>query len=471
VALPPELRRELLAILGEDGFFDDPVHRKVYDSDAYPHDRHRPDAIALPRTRQEVIELVRCCRRHDIPIAPRGAGTGLSGGAVPLEGGVQVGLARMRKILEIDSFQRLARVEPGVVNLELSRAAAGCGLHFAPDPSSQVACTLGGNFAGNSGGPHCLKYGVTLPHVLGAEIVTPEGDLLRLGGDHDAGEGADLLGLYIGSEGTGGIVVELTLRLVPLAPAVATFLVVFETIHDAATAVSRLVARGIVPAALELIDQMMMRAVEDAFGFGFPVDAGAVLIIEIDGPHEAMPVEGRRIEETCRQCGCRQFRTARDEEERAQLWKARKHAFGAVGRISPNFATQDGVVPRSELPRICEFLQEAGERHGVTVGVVLHAGDGNLHPVLLYDERDEDSVRRALAASRAIIAECVRLGGSPTGEHGIGLEKREFLPLVFGPWEMQLQGQLREALDPTGLCNPGKVLPSGGCGEIGRAAR
>lgn len=462
MTLPPGLGRELSAILGKDGFFDDPIHRRVYDSDAYPHEHLAPAAVALPRTVEQVQEVVRACRRHDVSFTPRGAGTGLSGGALPLDGGLQIGLARMHRILDIDPFERVARVEAGVVNLDLKKAAARHGLTFAPDPSSESACTLGGNFAGNSGGPHCLKYGVMLPHVLGAKIVTPEGELLELGGRWDPGEGLDLLALLVGSEGTGGIVVELTLRLVPLEPARSTFLAVFETIDDAASAVSRLVARGIVPAALELVDRVMMQAVEEAYGFGFPVDAGAVLLIEIDGPEAAMPVEAQRIEEICRKKGCREFRTARSDTERAQLWKARKHAFGAVGRLSPNYATQDGVVPRAEIPRICEFIYETARRHGVTVGVVLHAGDGNLHPALFYDERDDESVEAAMKASGEIIGACIELGGSPTGEHGVGLEKREFLPLIYGPTEMAAQADIRDALDPTGRCNPGKVLPGEG---------
>ena len=465
--LSPLARSELRAILGRDGFFDDPTHRRIYDADAYAFDHLTPDAVALPRNVHEVVEVLRCCRRHEIPFAPRGAGTGLSGGCLTLGGGLQIGLARMRRILQIDPFQRLARVEPGVINLELSRAAAEHGLGFAPDPSSQAACTLGGNFAGNSGGPHCLKYGVMLPHVLGAKVITPEGELLEVGGEYDAGLGVDHLGMLVGSEGTAGIVVELTLRLTPVAPGLATLLVVFETIAEAAAAVSRMIALGIVPAALELIDQVMMRAVEEAFGFGFPVDAGAVLLIEIDGPLEGIDSEEERITEVCHEMHCREIRTARDEDERALLWKARKHAFGAVGRISPNYATQDGVVPRVEIPSICEFIYDTARRNELTVGVVLHAGDGNLHPALFYDERDGDSVERALRASGEILRRCIELGGSPTGEHGVGMEKREFLPLIFGPMEMDAQAQIRGAYDPTGLCNPGKVLPQGGgCQEL-----
>ena len=472
MALTREQRRQLVAILGEDGVLDDPTHRRIYDGDAYTLDRFTPDAIVLPREQDQVLEVVRWCNRHQIPYAPRGAGTGLSGGCLTLRGGLQIGLARMRRILEIDPFLRVARVEPGVVNLDLGIAAAAHGLTFAPDPSSQAACTLGGNFAGNSGGPHCLKYGVTLPHILGATVVTPEGELLKLGGRHDPGPGVDLLGLLVGSEGTAGLAVELTLRLTPLPKAVRTLLAVFPTVTAAAHSVSRVIARGVIPAAMELIDAVMIRAVERAFQLGFPQDAGAVLLIELDGAAEDLPAQERVVEEVCRQYGCRQLEVAKNERERALLWKARKHAFGAVGRISPDYATQDGVVPRAMVPAICDFIADAARRYGLTVGVVLHAGDGNIHPAILYDRRDADSVERALRVGGEILQACIDMGGSPTGEHGVGMEKREFLPLIFSADEMDAQRQIREALDSTGLCNPLKVLPTGGeCAELRVAGR
>ncbi len=472
MALDSKQKRQLAAIVGKDGVLDDPTHRRVYDGDAYTLDRFTPDAIVLPRTKEQVAKIVRWCNENRIPFAPRGAGTGLSGGCLTIQGGLQIGLARMSSVLEVDPLQRLARVQPGVVNLELGKLVAAHGLTFAPDPSSQAACTLGGNFAGNSGGPHCLKYGVTLPHVLGATVVTPEGEFLKVGGTHDPGPGVDLLGLLVGSEGTAGLAVELTVRLTPLAPAVRTLLAVFSTIADAARSVSRIVARGIVPAAMELIDAVMIRALEAAFHLGFPQGAGAVLLIEIDGPAEDLPEQEETIGEICRQCACQELNVARDESERALLWRARKNAFGAVGRISPNYATQDGVVPRAMVPSICEFIADTARRHELTVGVVLHAGDGNIHPAILYDRRDPDSVERALMAGGEILKACIDMGGSPTGEHGVGLEKREFLPLIFSEDEMDAQRQIRDALDQTGLCNPLKVLPTGaGCVELRVAGR
>jgi glycolate oxidase len=378
----------------------------------------------------------------------------------------------MRSILSIDPLQRTARVEPGVVNLELSRAAAAHGLEYAPDPSSQAACTLGGNFAGNSGGPHCLKYGVTLPHVLGARVVTPQGEIVELGGECDAGMGVDQLGLLVGSEGTAGVVVELCVRLVPLASARRTMLASFDSIEDAARTVSEAVAAGILPAALELIDRVMLEALRQAFDMRFPEETAATLLIELDGAGSSVEHESERVREFCSRNGARELRVARDEAERAALWKARKHAFGAVGRISPNYATQDGVVPRARLPEICGFIQECARRHALRIGVVVHAGDGNLHPAILYDERDADSVDRALLACGEILERCIDLGGSPTGEHGVGMEKREFLPRVYGPDEMEAQAEIKRALDPSALCNPHKVLPGGTvCRELRVAGR
>lgn len=472
MSLSPSARRELVAICGADAVLDDPTHRRVYARDGYALDRIVPEAVVLPRSRDEVLALVRWCLRHEMPYAARGAGTGLSGGCLTPGGGIQIGLARMRGILEIDPLDRVAVVEPGVVNLQLSRAVERHGLVFAPDPSSQAACTVGGNFAENSGGPHTLKHGVTLPHVLGATLVTPEGDLLELGGRSAPGSGADLLGISVGGEGTLGIAVELTVRLTPLPAEVATFLAVFDTVADAARTVSGLVARAIVPAAMELIDRVMLRAVEEAFQFGFPLDAAAVLIIEIDGSKEDLAHEREVVRKVCHAHSARELREAHDEAERAQLWKARKHAFGAIGRMAPNYATQDGVVPRGRVPDIMEMIGETARRHGVEIGTVIHAGDGNIHPCILFDDRDEAQVDAALAASGDILVRCIDLEGTPTGEHGIGMEKREFLPLLYGRDDLEAMTALRRVFDPTGLCNPGKVLPGGGgCPELRVAGR
>ncbi len=472
MSLPATARRELAALCGDDVLLDDAVHRRVYDADGYTLHRIAPEGVLLPRTAGQVLAIVRWCVRHGVPYVARGAGTGLSGGCMTLVGGVQIGLARLRAILEVDPLDRIARVEPGVVNLQLSRAVAPHGLCFAPDPSSQAACTIGGNFAENAGGPHTLKYGVTLPHVLSATVVTPEGELATYGGRATAGPGPDLVGLSVGAEGTLGIAVELTVRLTPLPAAVTTFLATFESEADAAHAVSGIIAAGVVPAAMEMIDRIMLRAVEDAFHFGFPLDAGAVLIVELDGPLEALQHEGQLVRGVCDRHGARELRQARDEQERARLWKARKHAFGAIGRMAPNYATQDGVVPRASVPRIVQAIADAARRNGVTIGTVIHAGDGNIHPCILFDERDPAQVEAALRASGEILMACIELDGSPTGEHGVGLEKREFLPLLFGPSDLQAQDRVRAAFDPLRLCNPGKVLPgAGGCHELRVAGR
>ncbi len=470
--LPASARRDLVAILGEDAVFDDAVHRKIYDSDGYALDGVTPDAVVLPRTAVQLQQVVKWCVRHGVPYAARGAGTGLSGGCLTLGGGIQIGTSRLRRIVEVNEVDRLAVVEPGVVNLQLSQAVAHLGLQFAPDPSSQAACTIGGNFAENSGGPHTLKHGVTLPHILGATVVQPDGELAVWGGRSQPGPGVDLLGLGVGSEGTLGIAVELTVRLVPTPESVATFLAVFETEADAAHAVSGLIARAIVPAAMELIDRVMLRAVEEAFSFGFPLDAGAVLIVEVDGSARDLKHERPVVRDVLNEFGAREVREASSAEERTHLWRARKHAFGAIGRMSPNYATQDGVVPRGRVPHIVASIAQAAKRHDVVIGTVIHAGDGNIHPCVLFDERDDAQVDRALAACKDILERCLELDGSPTGEHGIGMEKREFMPLLFGPADLALMTDLRDALEPTGLCNPHKILPGASpCGELRVAGR
>lgn len=465
--LSPGRRSDLVAICGEDSVFDDPTHRRVYDSDAYSFAGIEPDAVVLPKDQETVRELVRWCLRESIPYVARGAGTGLSGGCLSSGGGIQIGTARLNRIVELDPFERWARVEPGVVNLQLDRAAAKHGLGFAPDPSSQGACTVGGNFAENSGGPHTLKLGVTLPHVLGARIVGDDGEFLELGGRHRPAAEVDLLALSVGAEGTCGIATELTLRLVPIPSSVETFLAVFDRIEDAAAAVSAMIAQGVVPAAMELIDQVMIRAVEEAFEFGFPLDADAVLLVEIDGDPLSVQHDASRARSILNDNDAREIRQAQSETERAQLWKARKHSFGAIGRMAPNYATQDGVVPRASVPDIVRKIRETSRASGIGIGTVIHAGDGNIHPCVLFDGRNEDEVERALAASYEILEECIRLEGSPTGEHGIGLEKREFLPRLFGPDDLEAMAEIRRAFDPRQLSNPDKVLPgAGGCGEL-----
>jgi glycolate oxidase len=465
--LEPSARRELVLLLGGDPLFDDPSHRRVYDADAYAFAGIQPDAIVLPSTARCVEQIVGWCHRQGIPYVARGAGTGLSGGCLTAEGGILIGTARLNRILEIDPFERVARVEPGVVNTQLNRRAARHGLSFAPDPSSQNACTVGGNFAENSGGPHTLKNGVTLPHVLGVSLVGERGRRIELGGRHLPGSGADLLALSVGSEGCAGIAVELLLRLIPLPTAVETFLIVYDELADAARSVSAMVAAGILPAAMELIDQVMLRAVEKAFSFGFPLDAGGVLIVEVDGEAESVAEDSRQLRAVCESFGAREIRQAATEAERAHLWKARKHSFGAIGRVSPNYATQDGVVPRASVPEIVRCIRETSARHDIGIGTVIHAGDGNIHPCVLFDNRKPEQVKAALAASAEILERCIELEGSPSGEHGIGLEKRGFMGRLFGFDDLAAMEEIRASFDPSGLCNPGKVLPGpGGCGEL-----
>jgi glycolate oxidase len=378
----------------------------------------------------------------------------------------------LKRIVEIDSVNRRVVVEAGVVNLDVTRAVERDGLCYAPDPSSQSACTIGGNIAENSGGPHTLKYGVTTNHVLGLDLVLSTGEMVSLGGAMEDVPGYDLVGLVVGSEGTFGIVAAATLRLIRRPEAWKTLLAVFESVDDACNAVSGIIAAAIVPAALEMMDRPIVAAVEAAYRFGFPTDAGAVLIIELDGPRAGLEEQLSRVVEVCRANRSREVRIAASEAERAALWKSRKRAFGAVGRLAPNYCTQDGVVPRTKLPDILRRITEVGARHRIRIANVFHAGDGNIHPILLYDERDDDEVRRVVVAGREILEACVALGGSITGEHGIGVEKMGELPLIFSPQDLLVMRELRAVFDPAGRCNPGKIFPTpGGCVEVTRPRR
>ncbi|GIX03730.1 MAG: FAD-binding protein [Planctomycetaceae bacterium] len=375
-------------------------------------------------------------------------------------------LTRMRRIVEVNLRDRYAIVEPGVVNVHLTQHLKGSGYHYAPDPSSQGACTLGGNFATNSGGPHTLKYGVTVNHVLGAEVVLPGGDVVQLGGVTEEIPGYDLTGLFVGSEGTLGICTKLIVRLTRDPAAYRTLLGVFETVEAATRTISQIIGAGIIPAALEMMDQGIVQALEQAFHFGFPLDAGAVLLVEVDGLEVAVEEEAQRIEALCFAGGAREVRRATSADERQRLWKCRKQAFGAIGRLSPSYCTQDGVVPRTRLPEILQFIHECGQRHGLRIVNVFHAGDGNIHPILLFDERHADEVRRVLQASEEILERCIALGGSVTGEHGIGVEKINLLSRLFTPEDIAVMRDIHDCFNPTGLCSPGKMLPtSAGCGN------
>ena len=462
----------LRTIAGDDAVIARPTELRVYECDGYTLEKNAPEVVVLPRSTEQVAQILRLLHREGIAFVPRGAGTGLSGGCLPVNAPVMIGTSRMTRIVEIDLLNRRAVVEAGVVNLSVSNAVKQHGLLYAPDPSSQMACTIGGNVAENSGGPHTLKYGVTTNHVLGVELVLPNGDIVELGGAVEDIPGYDLTGLVVGAEGTFGIVTKATLRLVRQPEAWKTLLGIFESVDDATASVSGIISAGIIPAALEMMDQLIVGAVEAAFHIGFPTDAGAVLIVELDGLAAGLDQQARRVAEICRANRARDVQVAKDEAERAALWKSRKRAFGAVGRLAPNYCTQDGVVPRTKVPDILRRITEIGQRYQLRIGNVFHAGDGNIHPIILFDERDADQVRRVLDAGREILEACVALGGSVTGEHGIGVEKIAQMPLLFTPEDLLVMSQLRRVFDPELRCNPGKIFPTpGACVETTRPHR
>ena len=454
---------DLKRIVGDDGVLSGKGERATYERDAYPLEAATPLATVLPRTTEQVSQIVRLCAREGVPFAPRGAGTGLAGGTL-CPGGVLIGVARMNRILEIDLRNRRLTAQAGVVNVELTKAVAAEGYLYAPDPSSQGASTLGGNIANNAGGPHTLKYGVTANHVVQVELVLPDGDVVLLGDKTEDANGYDLLGLAIGSEGTFGIVTEATVRLTRQSQAVRTLLAIFDTVDDATQCVSDIVAAGIVPAALEMMDGVILQTVEDAFHFGFPRDAGAILIIEMDGLAAGLDGQAERARAQCVQNRAREVRQAQTPKDRANLWAARKKAVGTLGRLAPSCVTQDCVIPRSKLPETLRAIAQIGAKYDLRIANVFHAGDGNLHPATLFDERDPDQVKRVMAASHEILELCVGLGGTLTGEHGIGVEKRDYMPLLFPPETLRTMADVRAVFNPGGLCNPDKVLPtSHGC--------
>jgi glycolate oxidase len=455
----PSLVERVRAVVGRDGVIDRPEALLVYECDGYTLERATPEVVVLPREPAEVAAVLALLAAEGVAFVPRGAGTGLSGGTLPVAAPVMVCTSRMQRIEAVDVANRRAVVQAGVVNQWVTNAVRAHGLCYAPDPSSQPACTIGGNVAENSGGPHTLKYGVTANHVLGVELALPSGELVTLGGAVEGRPGYDLVGLVVGAEGTFGIVTRATLRLVREAAAHRTLLAVFASVDAASEAVSGIIAAGIVPAALEMMDRLIIGAVEAAFRVGLPTDAGAVLLIELDGPAVGLDQQADAVRAVCRRHGAREVRTARDDTERAALWKCRKRAFGAVGRLAPNYCTQDGVVPRTRVPEIVRRIAAAAERHQIRIGNVFHAGDGNIHPILLYDERDPDEVRRVLAAGREILEACVALGGSITGEHGVGVEKIAQMPLLFGPDDLRAMVRLRAVFDPEGRANPHKIFP------------
>ena len=423
-------------------------------------DTARPDAVVIPSEAEDVARLARFCHEHRVPIVPRGAGTGLSGGAVPVEGGVVLSFARMSRILEIDAANLRAVVEPGLVNLHLSTAASPLGLHFVPDPSSQKACTIGGNVAENSGGPHTLAYGVTTNHVNGLEVVLSDGTRTKLGGKRLETRGYDLLGAFVGSEGTLGVVTEATVVLTPRPETTLTTLAAFGTTDDASEAVSAIIAAGIVPAAIEMMDHLAIQAVEAAVHAGYPLDAGAVLLVDVDGVRDGADEQLERITVICRESGASEVRLARSVKERELLWAGRKGAFGAMGRLAPDYYVQDGVIPRTKLPDVLAAIGEIAARHELRVANVFHAGDGNLHPLILFDAAVPGQLERVKDAGGEILRACLDAGGTLTGEHGIGMEKNCHMEWQFNDADLAAMGRLRRAFDPDGLANPGKVFPT-----------
>jgi len=461
-----ELSRDLARIVGEDGVLWRREDLMLYEYDALSSLR-QPDAVVFPRTTEHVVKIVKAALQHKLPLVARGAGTGLSGGSVATEGGILVVFSRMKQILEIDLENQRARVQPGVVNLDLSLAIADEGYYYAPDPSSQKACTIGGNVAENSGGPHTLAYGVTTNHVLGLEVVLANGEVIHTGGRHWDSPGYDLTGVFVGSEGTLGIVTEITVRLSRKPEAVKTLLAVYNQVRDATRTVAAITARGITPAALEMMDGFTLRAVEEATHAGYPMDCAAVLLIEVEGLREAVEEHADEIEGVCLENQARDVRRAKSAEERDLLWKGRKTAFGALGRISPNYYVQDGVIPRTRLPEMLDFIGGVEKKYQLHIGNIFHAGDGNLHPLIMYDARDRDQTARVEKAAKDIIVRCVEMGGSITGEHGVGLEKSDLMPLIFSEDDLELMSRVKNLFNPEGRLNPGKLLPTGKmCGEL-----
>ena len=458
--LEQSLETQLKGIVGDDWVISDPGRLLAYESDGLTAYRMPPMAVVLPKDTDEVSRVLQLLSNAGVPVVPRGAGTGLSGGALAGEGSVVIGTARMSRILEVDAKNRLALVQPGVINANLTEAAYPFGLYYAPDPSSQSACTLGGNVAENSGGPHCLKYGVTSRYVTGLTIVTYDGQVSRVGGFGKESCGYDMVGLFVGSEGCFGIATEIEVRLLPKPESVRTLLGIFDTVEDAGRAVTRIISDGLLPAALEIVDGATIRAVEaSVYSGGYPVDAEAALVIEFDGVEAGLAADVERSVVHCREAGAREVRTAESEQERTALWQGRKKAFGAMGRVATDLLVQDATVPRSLVPDALARISEIGKRHNLKIANVFHAGDGNLHPNILFDRSDADELARVELASKEIMNVCVEMGGTITGEHGVGLDKRAYMFLVHSPDELDAMRRVRSAFDPAGNMNPGKVVP------------
>jgi glycolate oxidase subunit GlcD len=460
----------LRKVLNPSSVVDDGTELLVYECDGLPLFKHKPDVVVFPTTAEQVAQVVRVANEFQIPFLPRGAGTGLSGGALAVEGGILIELQRMNRILSVDVENRFAVVQPGVVNLHISQTVAPLGLYYAPDPSSQMSCSIGGNVGENSGGPHCLKYGMTTNHILAIQAVTAEGEIIRLG--NPAGEmiGMDLIGAIVGSEGTFVIVTEITVRLLQKPQAVKTLLAAFHSVEECSQTVSDVIAAGIVPSALEMVDARTIEAVEaSVYKAGYPLDAAAALLIEVDGFREGLDQTADSIVEICRRNKAYEVRVARDDDERARLWLGRKGAFGAMGRLAPDMITMDAVIPRTRLPEVLVQIDRMSERYGLGVANVFHAGDGNLHPLILFDSRYPDQVDKIFTMSEDIMKLCVSVGGSLSGEHGIGYEKKDFMGLVFDDPDLDAMIRVRRVFNPHGLLNPEKIFPARrGCTEVGK---
>src|SRR5271165_4873520 len=464
--IPAGAVKQIDALLGVRGYLHRPEALTLYEYDGSV-DKARPDLVVFPRSTADVVRIVQISNEYKIPIVGRGAGTGLSGGAIPRAGGIVVGFSRMNRIIEIDLANERAVVEPGVVNLDVTLAVQADGYFYAPDPSSQRACTLGGNVAENAGGPHTLAYGVTTNHVLGLEVVLPDGTVIETGDASPDQPGYDLTGLLTGSEGTMALTTKIVLRLMRQPEMVKTILVIYETPDDCADTVAEITSRAITPAAIEMLDGVMLRMVEEATHAGYPMDAAAVLLIELEGLKEAVEEQLQQIEDACNRCRAREVRIAKSALERELLWKGRKNAFGAVGRVSPSYYVQDGVVPRTQVAPTLKFIHEVGDRYGFRISNIFHAGDGNLHPLILFDHHVPGELERVKQASDEILDHCIAVGGSITGEHGVGMEKMEMMGHQFAPDTLDMIARFKKLFDPGCRLNPGKVLPTGrGCMEI-----
>jgi len=453
------LVEELRRVVGKANVLASAVDLQLYQYDAYLEERC-PDAVVFANSTEEVAGVVKACNKLGVPFVPRGGGTNLSGGTIPIRGGVVIEMIRMNRILEVDVPNLRARVQPGMFNLEFGNALAPFGYQYLPDPASQKAATLGGNVAENSGGPHCFKYGVTTNHVLGLTVVLPDGAIAHLGGKAPDVPGYDLTGAFVGSEGTLGICTEVVVRIVRLAEGVKTLLAIYDSIEEGGETVSAIVAAGMVPATLEMMDQLVIKAVEESIKCGLPLDCATVLIIEVDGLKDDLERQTQEIVALCKQHGAREVRVAKTDAERAALWAGRRGAFGAVARITPSYLVCDGTVPRTALPAVLKKVVEVGKKYNLQIPNVFHAGDGNLHPLILFDWRNAEQKARVMKAGMEILELCVQMGGTISGEHGVGIEKMDAMHLVFREAEIEAQRKVKRAFDPKDLANPGKMFPA-----------